>query len=278
MVYRAINPHVRSFHFLLPRQYSGTRTVNWLLWLLRRAASPLPSVVLADPSRDVDKMTSSNNIRDIWQTADAVSFDVDSTVITEEAIDELANFCGKGKQITELTKKAMQGDMTFQQSLSIRLGIINPSLTQVKEFLNTHEIKLTTGIKELVSTLQARGKQVFLVSGGFRCLITPIAKQLNIPFENIYANRLKFYFTGEYAGFDETQPTSRSGGKGEVIRRLKDEKGFKVVVHVGDGSTDLEASPPADAFIGFGGNVIRENVRSRAQWFVTNFDDLANCL
>jgi len=52
--------------------------------------------------------------------------------------------------------------------------------------------------RELVSTLQARGKQVFLVSGGFRCFITPIAMQLNIPSENIYANRLKFYFTGKY--------------------------------------------------------------------------------
>ncbi|KAL0103554.1 hypothetical protein PUN28_017666 [Cardiocondyla obscurior] len=223
------------------------------------------------------KMNSVDGIKGIWRSADAVTFDVDSTVITEEAIDELANFCGKGKEITELTRQAMQGDMTFQQSLSIRLGIINPSLEQVKEFLNTHQPKFTTGIKELVSTLQARGKQVFLVSGGFRCLITPIAKQLNIPPENIYANRLKFYFTGEYAGFDETQPTSKSGGKGEVIRRLK-EKGFKTVVHIGDGSTDLEASPPADAFIGFGGNVIRENVKSRAQWFVTNFDDLIKYL
>ncbi|XP_018342906.1 PREDICTED: phosphoserine phosphatase isoform X1 [Trachymyrmex septentrionalis] len=224
------------------------------------------------------KMTNPNQIRDIWRTADAVTFDVDSTVITEEAIDELASFCGKGKQITELTKQAMQGDMTFQQSLSMRLGIINPSLTQVKQFLNTHQPSLTAGIKELVSTLQARGKQVFLVSGGFRCLITPVAAKLNIPPENIYANRLKFYFTGEYAGYDETQPTSKTGGKGEVIRRLKKEKGFKIVVHVGDGSTDLEASPPADAFIGFGGNVIRENVKSHAQWFVTNFDDLAKCL
>ncbi|XP_011859502.1 PREDICTED: phosphoserine phosphatase isoform X2 [Vollenhovia emeryi] len=222
-------------------------------------------------------MTSLDKLRNVWKTADAVTFDVDSTVITEEAIDELANFCGKGEEIMELTKRAMQGDMTFQQSLSVRLGIINPSLTQVRQFLNTHQPKLTTGVKELVSALQARGKQVFLVSGGFRCLITPIAEQLNIPPENIYANRLKFYFTGEYAGFDETQPTSRSGGKGEVILRLK-ENGFKIVVHVGDGSTDLEASPPADAFIGFGGNVVRENVKSRAQWFVTNFDDLIKCL
>lgn len=88
-----------------------------------------------------------NNIINIWKAADAVTFDVDSTVIKEEGIDELANFCGKGKQIIELTKQAMQGDMTFQQSLSIRLGIINPKLTQVKEFLDTHQPKLTNGIK-----------------------------------------------------------------------------------------------------------------------------------
>ncbi|KMQ89868.1 phosphoserine phosphatase [Lasius niger] len=131
---------------------------------------------------------------------------------------------------------------------------------------------------ELVSALQACGKHVFLVSGGFHCLIAPIALQLNIPPENIYANRLKFYFTGEYAGFDENQPTSRSGGKAEVIEYLKKQKGFKNIVHIGDGSTDLEASPPADAFIGFGGNVIRESVKARAQWFVMNFDDLRRSL
>lgn len=47
-------------------------------------------------------MTSPDTIRKIWKTADVVTFDVDSTVITEEAIDELANFCGKGAEITEL--------------------------------------------------------------------------------------------------------------------------------------------------------------------------------
>ena len=50
--------------------------------------------------------------------------------------------------------------------------------------------------RALVSALQARKKEVFLVSGGFRCLIGPVAKLLNIPSENICANRLKFYFTG----------------------------------------------------------------------------------
>ncbi|XP_072750118.1 phosphoserine phosphatase isoform X2 [Anoplolepis gracilipes] len=223
-------------------------------------------------------MVNLDKIINIWKAADAVTFDVDSTVIREEGIDELANFCGKGEEICELTKQAMQGDMTFQQSLSMRLQIINPSLTQVKEFLDTHKSKLTNGIKELISDLQTRGKDVFLISGGFHCLILPVATKLKIPSENIYANRLKFYFTGEYAGFDENQPTSRSGGKAEVIQHLKETRGYKTVVHIGDGSTDLEASPPADAFIGFGGNVIRESVKSHAEWFVINFDDLRRSL
>lgn len=53
------------------------------------------------------------------------------------------------------------------------------------------------------------------------------------------------YLTGEYAGFDESQPTAESGGKGKVISILKEQYGFKTVVMIGDGATDLEACPPA---------------------------------
>lgn len=50
---------------------------------------------------------------------------------------------------------------------------------------------------------------------------------------------------GEYAGFDETQPTAESGGKGKVIAHLKEQFQFKKVVMIGDGATDMEACPPA---------------------------------
>lgn len=59
-----------------------------------------------------------------------------------------------------------------------------------------------------------------------------------------------FICLGEYAGFDENEPTSRSGGKGLVVRRLKEQHGYQRLVIVGDGATDAEASPPADGFIG----------------------------
>ncbi|XP_014206264.1 phosphoserine phosphatase [Copidosoma floridanum] len=132
--------------------------------------------------------------------------------------------------------------------------------------------------RSLIVALQEQNKQVFLVSGGFHCLIAPVAAELNIPPENICANKLKFYFTGEYAGFDEKEPTSQSGGKAEVIRLLKEKRGFKTIVHIGDGATDLEACPPANAFIGYGGNIIRESVKARAPWFITDFKDLEEAL
>lgn len=67
---------------------------------------------------------------------------------------------------------------------------------------------------------------------------------LHLP-ENICISNLAYhYFLGEYAGFDETQPTAESGGKGKVISHLKEQFHFKKVVMIGDGATDMEACPP----------------------------------
>ncbi|XP_076764677.1 phosphoserine phosphatase [Xylocopa sonorina] len=214
----------------------------------------------------------------IWKNADAVTFDVDSTVIQEEGIDELAKFCNKENDVAVLTNRAMQGNMTFRQSLIERLNIIRPSFTQIKQFLASHPLKLSPGIKTLITALHTNKKQVFLVSGGFHSLIIPVATALDIPLENIFANRLKFYFTGEYAGFDEDQPTAENGGKAKVINYLKKEKGFKTIVHIGDGATDLETVTVADLFIGYGGNVTRESVKEQSPWFITDFNELVNIL
>ncbi|XP_066252852.1 phosphoserine phosphatase-like [Euwallacea similis] len=214
----------------------------------------------------------------ILKRVDCVCFDVDSTVIREEGIDELAKFCGKGSEVAKLTSQAMSGSMTFQEALTLRLNIIQPTIGQVQDFIRMNPPTLTPGVKTLVDVLHRRKVPVYLISGGFRCIITPIADQLKISHSHVFANRLKFYFTGEYAGFDENQPTSQSGGKGLVIQHLKQTCGYRNVVLIGDGVTDLEAAPPADAFIGYGGNVIRAAVKSKAKWFVTNFNEICNVL
>uniref|UniRef100_A0A6M2DXJ3 Phosphoserine phosphatase n=1 Tax=Xenopsylla cheopis TaxID=163159 RepID=A0A6M2DXJ3_XENCH len=204
--------------------------------------------------------------------ADAVCFDVDSTVIREEGIDELSRYLGKGGEVAKLTKEAMKGSMSFQEALTKRLDIIRPSQQNIADFISFHPSTLTPGIKNLVAYLHRKRIPVYLVSGGFRSLIEPVAKELGIPFENIFANRIIFFYDGNYAGFDASQPTSRSGGKGQVLKLLREQKGYKHIAMIGDGATDLEAQ--ADTFIGFGGNVVREEVKSKAQFYITDFQEL----
>ena len=72
--------------------------------------------------------------------------------------------------------------------------------------------------RDLIHTLHSLNKTPYLISGGFECLIHPVAEKLGVPFQNVFANKLKFYYDGRYAGFDTEQPTSRSGGKGKVIQ------------------------------------------------------------
>lgn len=135
------------------------------------------------------------------------------------------------------------------------------------------------GIDTLVQKLHTCGKTVYLVSGGFRQMIAPVAAKLNIPNERIYANNLLFNAQGEYAGFDRTEPTSRSGGKARVIQMLREKfHPTGPIVMVGDGATDMEARPPANLFIGFGGVVVRESVRNGADWFAMSMQELVSGL
>jgi len=215
-----------------------------------------------------------DQVRAVWRSADAVCFDVDSTVCLDEGIDELAAHLGVGAEVAKLTSTAMSGSMTFKEALEMRLKLMAPSQTDIQSFLKQHPARLTPGIREVVSLMHSRNVPVYLISGGFHCIIDPIAETLNIPQTNVYCNRFKFYFDGSYAGFDESEPTCDSGGKPKVIESLKSKHGYKNLVHIGDGATDMEAAPPADAFIGFGGNVVREKVKAGSKWFVTSFQQL----
>lgn len=210
--------------------------------------------------------------------AQAVCFDVDSTVIQEEGIDVLADFNGAGAAVAEMTKKAMGGQMLFQDALAARLSLIKPSEGDVMRCLEKHPPRLTPGIKEVVEILHARGTPVYLVSGGFRQMINPVAAMLNIPLHRIYANNLLFKADGSFHGFDDKELTSRDGGKPAVIKRLKEAHGYSPIIMVGDGATDMQARPPADAFIGFGGVTVRDAVKNGADWFVMDFNTVIETL
>mmetsp|Transcript_6702 Transcript_6702/g.13775 ORF Transcript_6702/g.13775 Transcript_6702/m.13775 type:complete len:320 (-) Transcript_6702:31-990(-) len=216
-----------------------------------------------------------NNISSAMETlarANAVCFDVDSTVITEEGIDVLADTLGKGPEVSAWTSKAMDGNIKFEDALAARLDIIRPSRKDIEKCLEMHPLRLSPGVDTLVEALQKRGTEVFLVSGGFRLMIEPVAEVLGVKKDHVYANTILFDESGNYAGFDATEPTSADQGKPKALRMIKEKYGFEKMVMVGDGATDAQACPPADAFIGFGGVVVREAVKEKACWFVEDFE------
>lgn len=214
----------------------------------------------------------------VLRHAEAVCLDVDSTVCQDEGIDELANFCQVGEAVERLTSSAMNGGMSFRQALTGRLDIMKPNLDDIVAFVKEHPPKLTDGVREVVRHLLGRGTHVYLVSGGFESLILPVARELKIPDENVFANRLHFYHNGEYAGFDTSAPTSESGGKTRVAEHLKAKYNYQNLLFIGDGATDLETYPTADGFIGFGGNKVRESVLSGAPWYVFSFQEVYKVL
>ncbi|KDD73980.1 hypothetical protein H632_c1681p1 [Helicosporidium sp. ATCC 50920] len=198
----------------------------------------------------------------------------------DESIDEIAAFLGVGEAVAEMTSRAMGGSMLFQDALKMRLDLMAISSESMTRFLAEHPARLSPGIRELVALLHSRGVQVYLVSGGFRLVIHPIADALNIPQSNVFANTLLFNTDGSYSGFDPVEFTSRSGGKREAVAAVAARDGHETIVMVGDGATDAEARAPGAAalFVGYGGVVYREAVAQKADWYITRVQQLIDAL
>lgn len=217
----------------------------------------------------------------VLKSTPCVCFDVDSTVITTEGIDELAAFAGKKEAVSELTRRAMGGSVPFHEALEARLSLISPARTLLDRFLAAHPSVFTPGVEAVIGALHARGTHVYLVSGGFTQMIHPLAHTLRIPLDRVFANTILFKGGGEgggYAGFDTSAPTSRDGGKAEVMRILRAKHNYASIVVIGDGATDLQARPPADVMLGYGGVVEREAVKKGADYFFYDFKALLQYL
>ncbi|KAG7955060.1 hypothetical protein I3843_11G052000 [Carya illinoinensis] len=279
--YRQLNsPFLPAFSLQFKRRLDISRIG------MDKSPKSLKSITASVQPLETSKLGHSNNtlpskdVLDLWRSANAVCFDVDSTVCLDEGIDELAEYCGAGKAVAEWTSRAMSGSVPFEEALAARLALFNPSFAQVQDFLEKRPPRLSPGIDELVKMLKANNTTVYLISGGFRQMINPVASILGIPHENIFANRLLFGSSGEFVGFDTKEPTSRSGGKATAVQQIRKAHNYKALVMIGDGATDLEARKPggADLFICYAGVQLREAVAANADWLVFSFKDLMNSL
>ena len=201
-------------------------------------------------------------------------FDCDSTLSSIEGIDELARVRGPGvfKKVEEMTNDAMNGKISVEAVFGRRLEIIQPEAKHVAQIGQHYIDTVEPDAQTVIDTAKAAGWTVMIISGGFRPIIRPLADFLGIAL--VEAVDLFFDADGRYTGFDESYPTTRSGGKPEIIARLKAELKPAKIVMVGDGASDLETKPFVDLFVGFGRYTAREKVKRESAHFITALSQL----
>jgi len=212
-----------------------------------------------------------------WTSYDLIFFDCDSTLSSIEGIDELAALAGREDEIAELTNKAMDGELDLKEVYGERLKAIQPTKQQLKQVEERYWETTVPDALEVISALNFLGKHVFVISGGLAEPVRGFARRLGVPPERVRAVELEFNeLSGEWWRYhDPSQlanqkfmdfyegPLTISSGKPKVVEDLAGDLHGKRLF-VGDGASDLATQSVVEMFVGFGGVVARENVRTHA--------------
>jgi phosphoserine phosphatase len=165
-----------------------------------------------------------------------VVFDMDSTLIEAEVIDELAQLAGVGEQVSAITERAMRGEIDFSESFRARVALLRGLKEEALQQVGAR-LKITEGAPHLIATLRTLGYKTAILSGGFTYFARDLQARLGIDY--VYANELDIVdgaVTGEVSGTIVDGPR-----KAELLRQLAGQEGIDLqqVIAVGDGANDL---------------------------------------
>jgi len=188
-----------------------------------------------------------------------VVFDMDSTLIEAEVIDELAKEAGKGPEVSAITEQAMRGEINFKESFRKRVALLKGLDESVLEQV-AKRLTLTEGAEKLIGTLRALGYKTAVLSGGFSYFANRLQQTLGIDY--VYANDLEIkegVVTGQVAG-----DIVDGEKKASLLREIARQENIKLeqVIAVGDGANDLPMLSIAGLGIAFRAKpVVRESAR-----------------
>lgn len=190
-----------------------------------------------------------------------VVFDCDSTLSAIEGIEELA--AGHRREVETLTDAAMRGEVPLEEVYGQRLALIRPSRDAVDALVPRYIDGLVDDAADTVAALRAAGVDVRIISGGLLPAVAGLARHLGLG-DAVAAVPVRFTDEGAYAGYDDSAPASKSGGKAEVLRAWSAAGMKGPVMLVGDGATDLEARHDVDLFVAYAGVMDRPAVTAAA--------------
>jgi phosphoserine phosphatase len=193
------------------------------------------------------------------------AFDMDSTLIEGEVIDELAKLAGVADEVVKVTESAMRGEIEFQESFRRRVALLRGlKETRVRELL--HAIPLVEGAEQLIGTLKMLGYKTAILSGGFNFFAQHLQRRLGIDY--VFANDLDIV-DGVVSGEVRT-PIVDGPRKAELLRQIAGQENISLdqVVAVGDGANDLPMLGIAGMGIAFRAKPLVRQTASHAVSFL----------
>ena len=177
-----------------------------------------------------------------------VVFDMDSTLIEAEVIDELAKEAGVGERVSAITESAMRGEIDFKESFSNRVALLK-GLDEAVLARVADRINITEGAELLIGTLKSLGYKTAILSGGFSYFGRLLQDRLGI--DHVYANELEIH-DGKVTG-RVTGDVIDGARKAELLRQIASQEGVSLeqVIAVGDGANDLPMLSVAGLGIAF---------------------------
>lgn len=204
--------------------------------------------------------------------------DFDSTFVNSEALEVVAEEALRNnprkdlvfKKIKRITSLGMEGKINFSESLNSRLSMFSANNEHIKAAQARISNTITPSLIENRCFFRENADNIYIISGGFREFIEPVAEIFRIPANNILANRFCFDGSGKVKGADRESNLCQSDGKCREVARL----GLKgPLCVIGDGYTDYQVKEngSADKFIAFTENIQRPEVVEKADWEAKNF-------
>ena len=192
--------------------------------------------------------------------------DLESTIIENEMLEELADFLGMRAHVAEITRRAMNGEIDFIGALTERVALLR-GLPERVLGQAAARIRLMPGARALVATLRRHGVKTALVSGGFTVFAEPVARQLG--FDRIVANRLDLA-EGKIAG-TVRPPIIGAQAKHDTLVALAGEFGLRLdqTLAIGDGANDLPMLQAAGLGIAFRA---KPTVAAASRWRIDHAD------